>query len=141
MPQYCTQQDIEDRYGSDALLLIADRDNDGTVDAQAVSDAIDDASAEIDVYVGEAHDLPLPTVPSALVRVCVDITVYRLSATADIGTEEKRQRYEDAIALLKQIAKGEISLGLTDPPTPTNGAVNISGPDRQFTRRKMGNVL
>lgn len=134
---YATQQDIVDRYSQETLLLLADRDGDQVIDSAVVDQALADASAEIDTYVAAKYDLPLQQVPEVLKRLCVDIVIYRLSSDADMATEEKRQRYEDAIALLARIAKGTVSLGLDVPPPSTNGVVNISSQPRRFSRRRL----
>lgn len=112
---------LEARYGQDAILLVADRDQDGVIDAGVIEQATADATAEIDSYVGALHRLPLASVPEVLVRLCCDIALYRLSAEAGSGTEEKRKRYEDAVALLRRIASGEVSLGM---PTPAEEATS-----------------
>lgn len=131
---YATQADIEEAYTADALILAADRDNDGVADAAVVSNALTDASAEIDTYVATKYQLPLATVPRVLVLLCVDIALYRLSAAADIFTDERRQRYEDAVRLLKRISTGEVSLGIPQPPKTTNGVVIVQSKTRRFKR-------
>lgn len=135
---YTTQQAIIDRYGHDALLLIADRDQDGVIDTAVVERALSDASAEVDTYVAAKYTLPLPSTPEVLVRLCVDIVIYRLSSDAGLLTEERRKRYDDAVALLRRIASGEVSLGMPTPPASSNGTVYTSGPGRNFGR---GNLL
>ena len=134
---YATAQDIIDRYGNDTLLMLTDRDNDDQVDTQVIEQAVADATAEIDTYVAAKYTLPLPTIPSVLVRLCVDISIYRLSATADMVTEEKRQRYEDAIALLRRIAKGEVSLGISQPAPTSNGKVHMVSKPKRFGRSRL----
>jgi len=135
---YATTQDIIDRYSNDTLLLIADRDNDSVVDAIVVDQALADASAEIDGYLATKYELPLSVAPDVLIRPCVDIVVYRLSADADMATEERRVRYEDAVKLLERISKGIVSLGLPTPPPSSNGGVTFTGNKRRFGR---GNKL
>lgn len=138
---YATQQDIIDRYGSDALHIAADRDNDGVLDVDAITRALDDATAEINVYVGARYDLPLSTVPPVLVMLCVDIALYKL-ATGTAGTDERRQRYEDAVALLRRIASGELPLGVDAGSGDDNAAeVELIGPARIFSRNKMGGLV
>jgi phage gp36-like protein len=137
---YATQQDIVDRYGQDLLLLIADRDADAVIDVDVVTRALTDATAEIDTYLAAKYELPLPSVPEVLVRLCVDVVVYRLSSEADAATEERRIRYDDAIALLRRIASGEVSLGLPDPPPSSSGAAVVSGEGRVFSRKSMRGV-
>ena len=77
---YATQQNMIDRYGDDQLLIVADRDNDSVVDAAVIEQALLDATAEIDTYVAAKYALPLSTVPTVLTRLCVDISMYRLTA-------------------------------------------------------------
>ncbi len=139
---YATQQNITDRYSRDMLLLIADRDGDGIADPEVVDPAIDDASAEIDTYVGKRYELPMAApLPEVLTRLCVDIVVYRLADGADVGTEEKRKRYEDAISLLRLIARGEVTLGVAEATTSSSNVVESSGSNRRFNRDSMGGLL
>ena len=134
---YATQQDIEDRYGKDALLVVADADFDDQIDTEKVSKALNDATDEINLYVGKRERLPLPVVPTILNRLAVDIAFYFLSAE-DGYTEEKRQRYDDAKKTLVDIASGKVSLGLqSDSPdivSPVAMEVEISSEERLFKR-------
>jgi phage gp36-like protein len=133
---YATQQNMADRYGDDQLLIVADRDNDSVVDAAVIEQALLDATSEIDTYVAAKYALPLATVPTVLTRLCVDISMYRLAADRDIATEERRKRYEDAVYLLRRIATGEVSLGISTPPPSSNGAVVVTSQARRFGRGK-----
>ncbi|HAW49166.1 MAG TPA: DUF1320 domain-containing protein [Roseovarius sp.] len=138
---YATQSDIETLYGADALA-VADRDGDGVADAATVSRALEAASAEIDSYVGVRHDLPLEGAHPVLTQYCVDIALYRLSVAATYVTEEGRQRYEDAIAALKRIAKGEQHLAIPADPESDEAdfespsPIVSGGPERAFSREK-----
>ncbi|MGE4296940.1 MAG: gp436 family protein [Desulfovibrionaceae bacterium] len=133
---YATPQDIEDRYGRDALLTAADLDGDGEPDAALLDSALADATAEIDVYLTAQYVLPLPVVPAVVTRLAVDIALYRVASTADRATEEQRKRYEDAVGLLTKISKGVVSLGLApaEQPASSPGVVTVSGPPRRFGR-------
>lgn len=133
---YATVQDIIDRYGEEALLLLADRDGDGTVDQEVVDRARADAGALIDSYLATKYELPLTTMPPVLVPLAVDIIVYRLASEADVATEERRQRYDDALATLTRISKGAVSLGLADPPAQSPGGVMITSQPARFGRGK-----
>jgi phage gp36-like protein len=139
---YATQQDIIDRYGEDALYVAADRDNNDAIDTAAVNRALDDATDEINTYIGKKYQLPLPVVPTVLVRVCVDIALYRMSFSTAL-TEEKRKRYDDTVRLLKAIALGEASLGYDDGSSaePTAGEAELISNARLFTRDTMGGLL
>lgn len=139
---YAAQSDITELYGEDALF-VADHDRDGVADAGAVARALDAASAEIDSYLAARYDLPLEGSHAVLTQLCVDIALYRMASAADVMTEERRRRYDDAIAALKRLSKGEQSLklgpsdidgdGVEDGPQP----VVISGPERIFSREKL----
>jgi phage gp36-like protein len=134
---YATKQDIIDRYGVEILAVASDRDRDLVEDTSVVASALDDATGEIDAWIAAKYDLPLPSVPAHLVLCCVDIAIYRLHVTHDILTDERRQRYEDCVALLRAIAKGDASLGLDDPPASIGGDAYLSAGDRLFTRTTM----
>lgn len=140
---YATRQDIEDRYGSDVLPWIenpADPDGDEIVDEEAVNRAMSDAAAEIDPYLAVKYVLPLTENPDLLVRLSVDIAIYRITPDALGSTEERRQRYDDAVRTLKSIATGTMALGLSEPPASMGGGVVISGPERIFSRKTMAGL-
>lgn len=140
---YAVQQDIVDRYGEDELYATFDRDNDGTLDTNAVDKALQDASDEIDGYllgIIGSDRLPLSDPPKILVFQCIDIALYKGSVGAAIS-EEKRQRYEDAVKFLTMISKGSISIGLQQPDEGGIGGSVFSGNDRIFTRDKMKGIL
>lgn len=113
---YATQADIIDRYGENALYAVADRDGDGVLDSEAIGNALNDATAEIDSYLAARYPLPLTVAPKIIVILCVDIALYRLAP--DYRTEERRQRYEDAVKLLRAISEGKASLGIAEPEAP-----------------------
>lgn len=113
---YATREAFINQHGLDGVLVVADRDQDGQPDDLVIDQHLADASAEIDSYVGQRHRLPLPQVPAVLVRVCGDVAMYLLSREGTSLTEDKRKRYEDAVAYLRRVAAGEISLGLPTPP-------------------------
>ncbi len=138
---YATLQNMIDRYSNDSLLIVADRDDNGAIDIAIVDEAISDATAEIDTYVAAKYDLPLAVVPKVLTRLCIDIAMYRLSADADMATEERRLRYEDAVKLLVRISNGVVSLGLDEPPVTTNGAASVTSNERRFRRKSMNRLL
>lgn len=146
---YATVEQVIERHGAEAVLLLADRDGDGAADAGfppaaslVLERALSDAAAEIDTYLAAKYDLPLfsppASPPEVLTRLAVDIAVYRLAAEADLATDERRRRYEDAVALLRRIGRGEASLGLASPGAPSR-AMSMSG-RRRFTRGSMAGV-
>ena len=141
---YATQQDILDRYGEDALYAVADLDGDDALDQPRIDQALADAAEEIDLYVGRRESLPLTTIPPILTRLGVDMALYRLSTEATL-TDEKTKRYERAVATLKDIANGTVSLGLDTPDaedaSPVANEVEFEAEPRLFKRGPLGSLL
>ncbi len=107
---YATLETMVERFGSDELTQRTDRAGTGEMDAQVMDRALADADAEVNGYLAVRYALPLVGVPTALARVAADIARYRLY---DDGVPETvRKRYEDAVALLKRIANGDVKLVL-----------------------------
>lgn len=117
---YATRQEMEDRYGVDAVAAIADRDGDSVMESEAIAGAIDDASAEIDSYLAARYPLPLAETPAAVKRVCLDMAMYHLSGNRT--TEEVEKRYKGAVSWLRDIAKGLATLGAAPEETTSQGA-------------------
>lgn len=113
---YANLQDLIDRFGERELGQVAQGAALDVIDADRVERAIDDASGEIDGYVGTRYPLPLEPTPTLLRRIACDIARYRLYD--DAAPEEVRQRYEDCARVLRHIADGTVSLG-ERPGTPT----------------------
>jgi len=117
---------------TDYNTLITDEDRDFVSQASddnrtaAEGMAIDQMSSflrgQFDVAaIFELEEMPEPdTRPKAIVMYCMDITLYHLHAVIPgrYMPEIRRIRYEDALAWLRDVAKGLIDPGLpliTDP--------------------------
>lgn len=139
---YTTQQELIDRYSENVLLVLADQDNDGVLDAVVIAEAITDASELMDSYLGKRYTLPLPVVPMPLKRICGDITLYLLSGNGTV-TDERRKRYDDAIKFLQALAKGDATLGAGVEQDNANsvGQVELDSNPRIFTRRTLRGVM
>lgn len=143
MPNYATQSDLEDYFGTDELLVASDRNGDGVPDTGVVTAALTSATEEVDSYLASRYDLPLSPVPGVLLHITADIAMYRMSFGHTSMTEEKRQRYEDAIKWLTNLSKGVTTLGpeeetVTSSDAPQKGANNEA---RLFTRTKMAGLM
>ena len=108
---YVTQEELATRFGADELIAIADRDRDGTADPAVIEQAITDASAEIDSYLGTRYSVPLDEAPAAVKSACADIARYRLMDERPL--DEVTKRYDSAIRFLRDVATGRASLGIT----------------------------
>lgn len=132
---YATQQDMVDRFGETELVQLTNRDNPAatTINATVIGKALADADAQIDGYLGR-YTLPLAIVPPMLTRHACDIARYHLYD--ERATEQAQKRYDDAIAYLKDVAKGDILLGPTtagETPAPADGA-QVESADSVFRR-------
>lgn len=116
---YATQQDIEDLYGEDILVRVADYDRDGVADQPVVSNGLREADTICDAYLSARYAVPVTPTPG-IVRTCaIDIALYKMALGADRRTTEMRQRYDDALAMLERVSKGTVGLGL--PATDEDG--------------------
>lgn len=105
---YASQTDLVDRFGELELAQRTDRTNGTVIDTVVLGRALADADAEIDSYLATRYTLPLASTPVVINRLACDITRYRLF---DDGVPETvRQRYEDAVSLLKRLASGDVLL-------------------------------
>lgn len=130
---YATKQNLIDRFGQVEIAQLTDRSAGTTIDDTVVSRALEDADAMINGYLQGRYTLPLASVPAMLVTVACNIARYQLFE--DRVTEIVRQRYEDAIAWLKDVAAGRVALGLDaagDETQQETGTVDYEANDRVF---------
>ncbi|MRR15697.1 MAG: DUF1320 domain-containing protein [Deltaproteobacteria bacterium] len=137
---YCSQADITAAISEDVLIQLTDDDNAGVINQASVTAAIAQADAEIDGYCGARYTVPFVTVPAVVKALSIEIAVYYLYKRRTVP-EKIEKAYDKAIAKLKDISRGLLSLGVADPPpaaTSAGGAEsNKPVSDRVFTRDKM----
>ncbi len=121
-------------YGDDLLTDITSEDAE---QSDAVSGALDQASAEIDGYLSARYSLPLPTAPRVLERPCVDIAVYILAHSHTRLTTTIEDRYKQAVRFLELLSTGKAGLGVDEPAVET-GAGAGSGADFSANPRRWG---
>lgn len=130
---YTTRADLERRFGAEEVGQLLD-------DEDALDDVIADADSLVDGYLGGAYQLPLVApAPALVVSLAADITRYRL--WDDRAPAEVRKRYEDAIAMLKDISKGVVKLAVQPGATPTaelGGTIATTSRCRSFTDCSLG---
>lgn len=141
---YATAQDIIDRYTLDELTIAADFDGDGQYDSVPVEKALADASDEIDSWLVHCYETPVEVTGkfTQLTAICVDIACYRLGFNLQKYTEEKDNRYKNALNRLgllcpkaKQVMSGKVeNLGAT-------GKAALIGGGRVFSRGSQKNLF
>jgi phage gp36-like protein len=122
-------------YGEDYVLTSIDRNADGSLDEDPFDSALEKASSLVDSYLAGRYDVPVAPTPPLL--------IYKCSTNAGAGlTDEKRTRYEDSIKWLKDVAKGDASIGVSETGlTTAYEGTEISTTSREFTRDSMRRLL
>lgn len=140
---YASKDDLVALHGLDPINRLADRDGNGAADDATVARALDDASALIDGYIAIRVSLPLVPVPAVVRNLAMDIAIYRLANDAGLLAEDMRKRYEDAIAFLKDVARGIATVPQPKPadapvtPVASPQSVLFDGPPRLFGRHAL----
>ncbi|MEX3690092.1 gp436 family protein [Paraburkholderia sp. BR14263] len=115
---YATVDDLQARYLERDLIAITDETNQQVI-VPRLQDALDDASAEIDSYLGMRYVLPLAdavlltplSTPTVLVRACCDIAIYNAqSLRPQDDIKDARKRYEDWMKVLKLMSTGDTQI-------------------------------
>lgn len=144
MAIYATKQDLEDRDGSMLYNFALDRSTD-TLNDVWIDEALATADDEINGYLSRRFVLPLPSVPDLLKRQAIVIGFYWLGDRDNQVTKLLQERYDRAIAKVKEIAAGKVDLGLPTPDMPPEGAVGkvelVQQNERLFTRNSLKGVL
>tara|TARA_R110000787_G_scaffold168855_6_gene281576 strand:- start:6301 stop:6720 length:420 start_codon:yes stop_codon:yes gene_type:complete len=133
---YCTQADLEARFGAQEILELTDRNGDNVADAGVLEGAIADAGATIDTYISKRYDLPLSDIPAALVKTACDLVRYALHK--EDPPDRVAAAHKDAMAFLRDVAAGRAVLDIAGTePTGAKDDVIIEGPDRLFSHDSM----
>lgn len=136
---YCSQTDIMGQLDEDVLVQLTDDDNEGEISGGVVTRAIEDAGAEIDAYCSSRYDVPFSPVPAVIRKISVDMAVYHLYARRQGAPPDRLTRYEASVRLLKDIAKGMVSIGADAMPASGAGAASdLTAQDRTFSRSALG---
>lgn len=135
---YATEAEMLARFGFDQIVRVTDDTGAYVaINSARLQTRLDDAAAEIDSYLAGRVALPLTPVPQILVRLACDIAWYHLLGDRGGEIEAARARYTDAVAFLRRVASGEVSLGDETPGTaaePTAGTPLVATPGRTFDR-------
>jgi phage gp36-like protein len=133
---YATKQDIDDLYGTDLLVRVADYNRDGTPDPEVIAKGLLAADEICDAYLSAQYTIPVTPTPGVVRTCAIDIAVYKMALGRGSRTDEMRVRYEDALALLDKISSGKVGLGL--PPesgTDENGNPTTENPNARRSGR------
>lgn len=129
---YASVTDLIERFGETEIVELTDLEHTGAVNEAMAEQALTDATSEIDGYLAARYRLPVTDTPRLLSLLCTDIARYRLER--GVNTDQARQRYEDSVAKLKAIARGEINLPLDTPPPASAEPRVVVGGGRTFDK-------
>lgn len=116
---YITLKDLRDRFGDVELIQLTDTHDNDAIDQVKVNQAIADADAMIDSYIGGRYGLPLVETPTVLVKPACDITRYYLYD--DNTTELVENNYNTALKFLKDVQAGKATLGISESVENNHG--------------------
>lgn len=107
-------------------------------DYTVAENAIDKAGAEINSYLGVRYTLPLAAAPPQLRNLTADMALYHLYSRRSLAPQVRRQKYDDAVAFLKQVAAGQAIVdGAGNPAEANRQVAEFSGALRAFSREDL----
>jgi phage gp36-like protein len=127
---YATYSDLLRNFGETELEHVLDRDRDGMPDSGVMQDGLDFADDLIDGYLRERYTVPLTPPPANLISIACDLARYRYYQ--DQPTELVQLRYDAAIAYLRDVARGLVSLAVD--ASNESATMAYSQPTPIFTR-------
>ena len=132
---YCTVEDIETQLSTPILIqLSSDDEGQDEIDRTVVDEAILYSSTLIDGYLRGRYTLPLNTHFPLLRILCIDLSIYRLYSRRMFNEMPQviADAYKNAIATLRDIQKGVISLQAENSETEETASFN---PDEYRTNK------
>lgn len=127
---YASLELLSERHGERMLVELTDRDTPrtGAVVEDVVDRVLADTDAVIDGYIAGRYRLPLAQTPALLVDLALSIALYKLHRSSVPPKIE--QDYKEALAQLREIAKGTIKLPIAGIEPPSSGAQGVRSTDR-----------
>lgn len=144
---YCTLDDISKLLPEETIIQLTDDENlkpsaielANTEHAPIIAridEAIEHADAEIDGYCAVKYSVPLSPVPAVVNKLSVELAIYYLHSRRSVP-EKIEKRYDKAVARLKDVARGLLTLGVDPEPAASTAAdsaqANKKTSDRVFT--------
>lgn len=131
---YCSQDDLAKMIPLAELAELTAESGDEP-DAAVVAEAIVKAAGEIDSYLAVRYVLPLAATPIQVQSLAVDMAMYHLYSRRSIAPQVRRQRYDAAVAFLKEVAAGQALVeGAGEPSGDSRQVAEFSGASRVCRR-------
>ncbi|MEW6386822.1 MAG: DUF1320 domain-containing protein [Thermodesulfobacteriota bacterium] len=136
---YCIQEDLLKQIPARELAELSAEAGE-VPDGLVVAEAIAKADAEIDSYLGSRYEVPFSPVPARIKALAVDIAIYYLYSRRGFVSAGWRQRYEAALAFLREVAAGRtvVEGPAGEPPGSSREVTDIRSAARVFSRDNLG---
>lgn len=107
---YASAAEFEEEIGTEETVQLTNLDNPSAteVNTTRLEKTLSAATGEINSYLATRYTIPVSPVPQILKTYCIDIAWYRLAQNN--APEQFATRYNNAIARLKDIEKGQMLL-------------------------------
>ncbi len=134
---YCTQDDLLKMIPLKELAELTAESGDQP-DDEVVAAAVSQADAEIDSYAGVRYQVPLSPVSAQVQALAVDLAIYHLYSRRSVAPGARRQKYEAAVAFLKDVAAGQTVLeGVAgELPSVNREVTEVASATRVFNRAR-----
>jgi len=138
---YATREDMEKRFDPIELVQLSDRVEMAVFNEEVFAQAQLDGDADIDIRIQKRYPLPLPNIPTILVRLACDLYFYHLHKS--LVPESAEKKYNAAIKVLNEIRDGNIDLNPPAPgdpvqePTSSATPFRVTTPERLFSEAKL----
>jgi phage gp36-like protein len=135
---YCFEDDLL-KMIPEAELVDLTVESGEVPDNLIIADAIDKADAEIDSYLGVKYVVPLSSTPHQVKALSVDLAIYHLYSRRNLVPPVRQQKYEAAVAFLKQVAAGQVVIMGPggEAPTAAKEVADATSAVRCFTRNTL----
>jgi phage gp36-like protein len=132
---YCSEDDLLKMIPQSELAELTVESGE-VPDSLIIVDAISKAGAEIDSYLGVKYVVPLVAPPAQVKALAVDLAIYHLYSRRSVVPPVRQQKYDAAVAFLKQVAAGQIVIigPQGELPTVANEVTDSTSAIRTFTR-------
>lgn len=138
---YCTVADMQTRFDEWELIELSSPGGQ-SIDATVIEQAIVDAEAEIESYLGGRYALPLNPVPKVLNRIACNLARYYLHDGS--SNEAVDKAYKDALRFLKDVANGLVKLGVStdgSEATSTSQTAEMQSDSTVWGRKNSGGFI
>lgn len=135
---YAIKEDLIAKYGAANLAKLTNEDPSNDVpDSDRLQLALEEATAEIDMYLGKCYVVPLTTVPAGIKFKAIALARYHLESGCECS-EKVQKQYDMAIEWLESLCCGDCppDIGIPKKSDRRDG-VGYTTRDRVFARSNL----